>query len=97
MESLRETKDGLILPIKVIPGASKSGIVGWHNGRLKVRICAPAEKGEANRAVVHFLSKTFEIPQSKIVLLKGASAREKEFLLIGFTQLELERLGLKGD
>lgn len=90
--NLRDTAEGLILPIKVIPGASKNAIIGWQNGRLKIKVCAPPEKGAANRAIVYLLAQTFQLPQSKIVLLQGAHARQKTFLLIGYTQLEFKRL-----
>lgn len=93
MKNLRDTKEGLILSIKVIPRAKKNEIVGWQEGWLKIRICAPPEKGEANRAIVHLLAKTFQLPQNKIVLLRGAKGRQKEFLLVGYTQHEFERLG----
>ena len=92
MRNLRETKEGLILSIKVIPRASKNEIVGWKDGWLKIKVCAPPEKGEANQAVVHLLAKAFKLPQNKIVLLRGANARKKEFLLVEYTQLEFERL-----
>jgi len=95
MRNLRITKEGLILLIKVTPCAGKDTIIGWHNGWLKVKVSAPPEKGEANRAIVHLLSKTFQLPQSNIVLLRGANARQKEFLLIGYTQLEFDRLGFE--
>src|ERR1700738_2738934 len=90
MEILRDTEEGMILPVKVIPGASKEGIVGWQEGRLKIKVTAPPEKGEANRAVIRILSKACKLPQSKIVLLKGASVRQKEFLLTGYTKIEFE-------
>lgn len=92
MRNLRDTKEGLILPIKVIPGASKNAIIGWHNGWLKIKVCAPPEKGEANRAIIQLLSKTLQLPQNKIVLLRGATTRQKEFLLVGYTQVEFDLL-----
>lgn len=95
MRNLRDTKEGLILSIKVIPCARKNEIIGWQNGWLKIKVCVPPEKGEANRAIVHLLAKTFQLPQNKIVLVRGANARQKEFLLIGYTQLEFECLGFE--
>lgn len=92
MRNLRDTPEGLILPTKVITNASKNTIIGWHNGRLKIKVCAPPEKGEANRAIIQLLAKTLQLPQNKIVLLRGASIREKDFLLIGFTQVEFDHL-----
>jgi len=85
METLRQTDQGVILPVKVIPKASKEQIVGWQDDRLKIKVCAPPEKGEANRAVVRLLSKTLNIPQNRIVLLRGETSRLKEFLLVDCT------------
>ena len=69
---------------------------GWKDGWLKIKVSAPPEKGEANGAVVHLLAKTFQLPQSKIVLLRGESARQKRiFAIMGYTQFEFERLGFE--
>jgi uncharacterized protein (TIGR00251 family) len=95
MRNLRNTAEGLIIPIKVIPSASKNTIIGWKNGRLKIKVCAPPEKGEANQAVIQLLSKVFQLSQNKIVLLRGESIREKEVLLVGYTQLEFDLLGFE--
>ena len=91
MGNLRDTEEGLVLPIKVTPGARKTEIVGWRDGWLKIKVTAPPERGEANLAVVRLLAKTFQLPQNKIILLRGASGRTKEFLLVGYSRLEFER------
>lgn len=95
MENVRQTKEGLLLPVKVIARARKNEIVGWEEGRLKIKVLAPPEKGEANRAIVSLLSERFQLPQSKIVLVRGATARQKEFLLVGYTKLEFKDLRLE--
>ena len=92
MRNLHDTNEGLILSVKVIPNASKNAILGWQNGCLKIKVGAPPEKGKANLAIIQLLSKTLQLPQNKIVLLRGANVRQKEFLLIGYTQLEFDRL-----
>lgn len=86
----REIEGGILLPVRVIPKAGKEEIVGWHDGRLKIKVTAPPEKGEANRAVVRLLSKILVIPQHRIVLLKGETSRQKDFLLIDATLAELK-------
>ena len=78
---LRETNQGTILPVKIIPKAQQSKIVGWENGELKIRIAALPEKGEANRELIRFLAKELDIPQRDVIILRGETSRKKEILL----------------
>lgn len=78
---MRETPQGTILPVKVTPNARTDQLTSFDGTSLKVKVSAPPDKGRANIAVVKLLSKTLDIPQSKIVLIRGATSRLKEFLL----------------
>ena len=46
---------------KVVPRASRNGIAGWLGDELKIRVSAPPEKGEANKAVEDVLAKVLGI------------------------------------
>ena len=48
---------------------------------LKVSVKAPPKEGEANAALIAFLSKTWNIPKSHIQLLQGAQSRYKTLLV----------------
>ncbi|NGX60671.1 MAG: hypothetical protein K940chlam9_00138 [Chlamydiae bacterium] len=52
MNSLPKVDGGYLLKVKVIPNARQTQVVGWENDHLKVKVTAPPEKGEANRAVI---------------------------------------------
>lgn len=75
--------------VKIIPNASKSEIVGWENERLKVRIAAVPEKGEANKALIRFLSDKFLIAKSQITLVQGETSRLKKVHINGMTMKEV--------
>lgn len=90
--NVRITDEGVVLPVKVTPKASQEGIVGWKEGELRVKVSAPPEKGEANKAVSKLLAKTFKISQQRVVLLRGETSRKKEFLLEGITLQEVTEL-----
>lgn len=85
MHQIRVTKEGLILPVKVIPRASKNAITGWENDELKVRLNAVPEKGEANEALIHFLAKTWKLPKSAFSMISGETSRHKKILIRGLT------------
>lgn len=78
-------ESGVILTVKVTPKAREDKVVGWDNEILKVRVKAPPEKGEANRAVIRLLSTTFHIPQKNLILLQGGSSPLKRILFEGCT------------
>ena len=91
MSMLKESKEGVILPIKVVPRAAKNAIVGWENEELKVRLNAVPEKGEANEELIAFLAKTWKIPKSSFSILSGETSRHKRLLIRGMTAESLKQ------
>lgn len=67
----------LYFSCSVTPNASKNEIVGVAGESLKIKIQAKAERGEANKELVQFLSKWLRIPQKNILILRGKNARLK--------------------
>ena len=66
------------LAVRVSPGASRSGIVGrMADGRLKVRVAAPAEDGRANQALIALLAESLGVARRAVVLVAGHGARDK--------------------
>lgn len=79
------------IAVKVVPGASKSGIVGWLGGDLKVRIQAPAADGKANEALCVFLASKFGLPTRAVRIASGFSSRKKIVEADGLTEEALVR------
>jgi len=78
------TQDRVSLRIKAQPNASKSEFAGvYGEDAIKIRIKAPAVEGAANKELVKFLSKSFKVPKSDIILKTGQSSKIKilEFTL----------------
>lgn len=99
IQKLKETPDGVILSVKIIPKSSKNEIVGWEGDYLKIRINAVPKDGEANEALINFLAKFFGIAKSSIKLLSGQTSRLKKFHIsqdVGLISASLEKHGLKG-
>ncbi len=77
---LKQTKEGLILNIKISPNSSKNAILRDETG-LKIKLTAQPIEGKANKALVEFLSKQLKIPKTSIEILKGETSKEKTLLL----------------
>lgn len=72
-----------ILKIYVQPGASKNEFVGLYGDppRLKLKIKAQPQDGEANAEVITFLAKSLGISKSKIEIFRGHTSRQKDVLI----------------
>ena len=77
MECVRVAGDFLFLSVRVVPGASKSGIVEVKDDKLKIRIAAVPKDGKANEELRLFLAKALEIPKRDIVIASGEKSRIK--------------------
>jgi hypothetical protein len=68
------------LTVRVTTRASSDRIDGFDTeGRLRVRVTAPPADGAANAAVARLLAKTLGLSGRDVVLVSGATAREKVF------------------
>lgn len=77
MIDLRQDGDALLLPVKVVPGASASRISGEYGGRLKVAVSAPPEKGKANGALLALLAKQLGLRRSDLAITAGLTSPDK--------------------
>jgi uncharacterized protein (TIGR00251 family) len=68
---------GTLLLLYVQPGASKSGVRGTYQDRLKLSVQSPPVDGAANEAVIEYLSKTLNVSKKNIHLLSGETSRQK--------------------
>lgn len=64
------------LTIKVIP-ASKKNNFQEQAGQIKVYLTAPAVDGKANKALINFLAKYFNVKKSAVNIIKGLKSRNK--------------------
>jgi uncharacterized protein (TIGR00251 family) len=69
------------LDVKVVSGASRNAVKS-ENGRLKIYVTAPPEKGRANVAVIEVLAKHLGIKKQNVVLVKGKAGPQKTFEIL---------------
>jgi len=65
------------LSVRVQPGASSSKQSKMADGTLKVWLSARAHDGEANDALIEFLSENFNVAKSRIKIVKGLKSKNK--------------------
>jgi hypothetical protein len=73
--------DGVVLPVKAMPGAKRNGLRGVQDGALKVSVTQIAEKGKANKAIAEVLCKALGLKRSQIELIGGETSTAKRFLV----------------
>ena len=81
--------NAIVFRVQVVPRASRSEIVGEHNGSLRVKIAAPPVDGAANNELIAVLAKRVKVPKSAVSITKGQSARLKQVRITNATDLEL--------
>ncbi len=81
----RDGVGGAVLEVLVQPRASRSRVVGEHDGRLKIQLAAPPVDGEANAALLTFLADALRVKRADIALLAGEAGRRKRVRIAGVT------------
>ncbi|MEN9512074.1 MAG: hypothetical protein RLZZ370_1893 [Bacteroidota bacterium] len=67
--------------VQVKPGASKDSVELLEDGSYLIRLRAKPIEGAANKALIDLLSKTLDVPKSRISIGRGANARFKKVLI----------------
>ena len=77
------------LKVKVVPGASRTEIVGRLGEALKVRVAAPPEGGQANREVVALLAARVGLPWAAVSVVSGLTSASKVVAFQGLDEVAL--------
>lgn len=94
---ITDARGGTAIPVRVVTQSESAGLAGvQEDGMLKVRLVAsPAGDPAANAELIALMAEILDIPQDRIEIVVGASAREKILSVEGLTTAEVEaRLGL---
>ncbi|WP_347310605.1 DUF167 domain-containing protein [Defluviimonas sp. SAOS-178_SWC] len=73
---------GTEISVRVTPKASRNAIV-VEDGAIRVYVTVVPEGGKANAAVVKLLAKALGVAKSRLVLIRGDTARDKVFRIEG--------------
>ncbi len=89
MPWVRDEAGGAVLEVLVQPRASRTRVVGEHDGRLKVQLAAPPVEGEANQALVEMLARALGVRKADVVIQRGDSGRRKTVRVAGVTAAQV--------
>jgi uncharacterized protein len=70
------------LAVRLTPKGGRDAVEGWIAGAdsaklLKVRVAAPPEAGNANKALIALIAETFGVSRSAVTITSGETARLK--------------------
>lgn len=77
MLDLTVSDEGVLLPVKIVPGASRTRYLGLWECRAKIAVAAPPEKGRANKAVERFLARKLGLRSSDVKIVAGHTSPVK--------------------
>lgn len=72
--------EGTEITVRVTPKTSRNA-VKVEDGQIRVYVTTVPEGGKANAAVQKLLAKQMGLAKSRLVLIRGQTARDKTFLV----------------
>jgi uncharacterized protein len=85
--SLRRSRDGVIVPVRLTPKSSRDEVAGVEDRGgecvLKARVRAVPEAGRANDALETLIAKWLGVPPSTVTVAHGGKSRLKQVAVAG--------------
>lgn len=89
-DAVQEAEGGVRLLVEVTAGAKENkfpdGFNAWREGRIGVRVRAPAQDGKANQEVLATVGKVFGAGPAGVQLAAGATDARKSLMLVGVSR-----------
>lgn len=92
MIEIIETTNAVTFSVRVIPRASRSEIVGEHDGALKVKLASPPVDGAANTELIKLFAKKFGVSKSDIEIVSGETSKNKRIKIINLSKSMFEEV-----
>jgi len=89
-----EKEGALTFKVRVVPRASRSEIIGEHDGSLRIRIAAPPVDGAANEELIRTLAQAFKVSRGAVEVVAGHNSKSKRISIAGGTAARLMELSL---
>jgi uncharacterized protein (TIGR00251 family) len=80
-----------LVPVKVVPNASRTRFAGAHGDGVKIQVAAPPERGRANEAVCEVLAEALGVPARDVTVVRGHTSPAKTLRVLGLAPDEVAR------
>jgi uncharacterized protein (TIGR00251 family) len=87
---MKETGNGVIFRIHVVPKSAKNECVGIQGNAIKLKITAPPVEGQANDACIRFLSDLLGVKKNQVTIVSGHKSRKKTVAIEGRGKKDIE-------
>jgi uncharacterized protein (TIGR00251 family) len=67
----------MLIRVRVTPNAKEANVVKVDEGNFEVKVDERAVGGRANARLLELLSKHFNVPKSRVTIVRGAKSRDK--------------------
>jgi hypothetical protein len=83
VESTEAGPAGIVLRVRVKPGAGRSSVTGRHGDALGIRVAAPPIGGRANAQCVELVADLLGVRKSQVELISGEHSPLKRIRVLG--------------
>jgi hypothetical protein len=89
--NLHDGKSGSALAVRITPRASRNEIHDiLDDGTVKIRITAAPVDGQANAALIEFLSSVLNVPKSRLEIVAGQTGKDKIIAVEGMSSKDVQ-------
>jgi uncharacterized protein (TIGR00251 family) len=85
-----------IISVHVHPGASRSEVLGFSGGVLRIKVAAPPVRNKANKELIAFLSRILGVSQGALTIIHGRASKDKVLAIKGMSQEQIRQRLLPG-
>jgi uncharacterized protein (TIGR00251 family) len=79
-------ESSITIEVQVQPRSYRDEIIGFQNGRFKIKVTAPPEDGKANEKVREVIAEQFGVSKSRVEIVKGQKSRLKIIKILSLSQ-----------
>lgn len=89
--NITDRKHGAAFTVRVVTRAQRDEVASVEDtGSVKIRLTAPPTDGAANAALITFLARRLQVPESAIEIVAGHDRRDKMISVEGLSAGDVE-------